>query len=53
MGKNLSIMQETGFNLWFGKFPWRRKWQPTQVFFLGNPIDRGAWWTIMQMVTKS
>ena len=26
--KNLSAMQET----WVGKFPWRRKWQPTPVF---------------------
>ena len=22
---------------------WRRKWQPTPVFFPGNPMDRGAW----------
>ena len=21
-----------GFNPWIGKFPWRRKWQPTPVF---------------------
>ena len=21
-----------GFNLWVGKTPWRRKWQPTPVF---------------------
>ena len=27
-----------------GKIPWRRKWQPTPVFLLGNPMDRGAWW---------
>ena len=26
------------------KSPWRRKWQPTPVFFnLGNPMNRGAW----------
>ena len=25
-------MQETGFNLWVGKIPWRRKWQPTWIF---------------------
>ena len=26
-----------------GRFPWRRKWQPTPVFLLwGNPMDRGA-----------
>ena len=21
-----------GFSLWFGKIPWRRKWQPSPVF---------------------
>ena len=26
-----------------GRFPWRREWQPTPVFFLENPMDRGAW----------
>ena len=28
--------------IWVGKIPWRRKWQPTAVFFLRNPVDR-AW----------
>ena len=27
-----------GFSV--GKTPWRRKWQPTPVFFLGNPMER-------------
>ena len=36
----------------FRKMPWRRKRQPTPVFFLGNPIDRGAWWATVQRVTK-
>ena len=31
---------------------WRRKWQPTPVFFLGNPIDREAWWTTIHGVPK-
>ena len=26
------------------KIPWRRKWQSTPVFLLGNPMDREAWW---------
>jgi len=26
-----------------GKIPWRRKWQPTQVFLPGESMDRGAW----------
>ena len=33
-----------------GIFPWRGKWQPTP---LGNPIDRGAWWTTVHGVTKN
>ena len=28
---------------WVRKIPWRRKWQPTPVFFPGKP-HRGAWW---------
>ena len=30
--KNLPAMQDTGFNPWVGKIPWRRAWQPTPVF---------------------
>ena len=29
------------FDLWVREIPWRRKWQPTQVSCLGNPMDRG------------
>ena len=29
-------MQETGFNPWVGKIPWRRAWQPTPVFLPGE-----------------
>ena len=25
-----------GFNLWVGKIPWRRAWQPTPVFLPGK-----------------
>ena len=25
-------MQETGFDLWVGKMPWKKKWQPIPVF---------------------
>ena len=28
--------------------PWSRKQQPTSVSFLGNPMDRGVWWTTVQ-----
>ena len=33
---------------------WRRKWQPTPVFFcLENPRDGGAWWAAISGVTQS
>ena len=34
--KNPLAMQETWFDPWVGKIPWRRKWQPTPVFLLGK-----------------
>ena len=30
--KNLHAMQETEFDPWVGKIPWRREWLPTLVF---------------------
>ena len=33
-----------GFNPWVGKIPWRQKWQPTLVFFLGKFHGQRAWW---------
>ena len=38
---------------WNAAFSQRRKWKPTPVSCLGNPIDRGAWWAIVHRVTKS
>ena len=32
MVKHLPAMQETGFDPWVGKIPWRREWLPTWVF---------------------
>ena len=40
------------FDCWAGKIPWRRAWQPTPVFLLENPMDRGAWWATVRKVTK-
>ena len=34
------------------KIPWRRKWQPTPVFLLRNPMDRGAWWATVHGVAE-
>ena len=42
-----------GFDPWIKKIPWRRKWQPTTVFLLGNPIDKGAWQATVHGVGKS
>jgi len=43
---NLPAMQETQ-ETWVQSLgqedPLERKWQPTPVFCLGNPMDRGAW----------
>ena len=36
MVKNLPAVQETRFNPWVGKIPWRRKWQPNPVFLTGE-----------------
>jgi len=41
------------FNPWVRKIPWRRKWQPPPVFFLKNPMDRGAWRATVHGVAKS
>ena len=55
--KHLPAMWETcrrhGFKPWVTKIPWRRKWQPTPLFLLGNPMDRGAWWATVHGVSKS
>ena len=34
--KNLPAMWEAWFDLWVGKTPWRREWQPTPVFSPGE-----------------
>ena len=41
MVKNLPAMQETWFDPWVGKIPWRREWLPLQCFYLENSMDRG------------
>ena len=34
--KNLPAVQETRFNPWVRKIPWRKKWLPTPVFLPGE-----------------
>ena len=41
-----------GFDPWVGKIPWRRKWQPTPVFFLENPMDTETQWAAVHGVAK-
>ena len=41
-----------GFDPWVKKLPRRRKWQPTPVSLLENPMDRGTWWAPVHRVTK-
>jgi len=31
-----------GFDPWIGKMPWRRKWQPTPVFWPGESHGQGS-----------
>ena len=45
--------QRCRFDLRVGKISWSRKWQPTPVFLLENPMDGGAWWAIVHGVAKS
>ena len=44
--------REHGFDFWVRKIPWRRKWQPTPVSCLENPLDRGAWLATVHGVSK-
>ena len=31
-----------GFDPWVGKIPWRKKWEPTPVFLLGESHRQGS-----------
>ena len=37
---NARDARDRRFDLWVGKIPWRRKWQPASVFLLGKSLDR-------------
>jgi len=50
--KSTCQCRRPGFSPCVGKIYWRRKWQPTSVFFLGNPTDRGAWWATVHGLEK-
>ena len=43
---NAGDLRNSDLMLGPGRFPWRRKWQPTPVYScLENPTDGGVWWT--------
>ena len=39
MVKNLPTVQETRFDAWVGKIPWRREWILTPVFLPGESTE--------------
>ena len=43
MVKNTPAVQKTLVDPWVGKIPWRRAWQPTQVFLPGESA-----WTVAE-----
>ena len=45
--------RKPGFDPWFRKIPWRRKWQPTPVFLPGKSHDRGAQQATVHGIAKS
>ena len=57
MVKNLSANAgDTGDTGWIpgsGRFPGSRKMKPMKCSYLGNPMDRGAWWATDHRVKMS
>ena len=47
------VVQECRFHPWFGKICWRRKWQPTPVFFPGESHGQRSWQAIVHGVSKN
>ena len=45
--------KETQVDSWVGKISWGGNSSPLQYSFLGNTMDRGAWWATVPGVTKS
>jgi len=52
MIKNPPVMQETRVPSQRERSPGERNGNPLQYSILGNPIDRGAWWTTVYGVAK-
>ena len=50
---NAADIRDVGSILGFRRSPGRRAWQATPIFFLDNPIDRGAQWATVHRITNS
>ena len=47
------MVKRPGFNPWVAKIPWRRAWQPTPVFLLGESHGQRSLWATVCRVEKS
>ena len=53
-GSSAYQCRRQGFNPWVGKISWRRKWQPTPIFFPGKSHgQRRAWCVTVYRVIKT
>ena len=50
--KNLPALQETRFDFWVWKIPWRRKWQPTLVFLPRKCHGQRSWRATVHGVSR-
>ena len=62
MVRTLPAMQETQVpslscpppgDPWVGKIPWRRAWQSTPAFLLGESHGQRSWWAPVNRVTQN
>ena len=53
VAKNPPANAGDGFDPWSGRSSGEGNVNPVQYSCLGNPKDRGAWWTTVHGVTKS
>ena len=51
--KNHLKMQEMGFDPWVGRSPGEGNGNPLQESRLKYPMDSGAWWVTVHIVTNS
>ena len=52
MIKNVPAMQDPRFDPWVGKISWRREWQPTPIFFLGESYGQRSWMSYSSLSCK-